>query len=89
MEHWQGILVNKQYLEGYEKQPEPKRGKEVVLRHVLNDLVARAEVGFGRYGTYLKTHNGRDSLVDAYEEALDLCMYLKQKIMEDQDLTKG
>lgn len=27
-------------------------------------------------------HNGRDALVDAYQEALDLTMYLRQAIEE-------
>ena len=35
-----------------------------------------------RYGTALQPHNGRDALLDAYEEALDLAMYLKQAIVE-------
>ena len=29
-----------------------------------------------------KAFNGRDALLDAYEEAIDLCMYLKQAIVE-------
>jgi len=32
--------------------------------------------------------NGRDALKDAYEEALDLAMYLKQAMIE-RDLDKG
>jgi hypothetical protein len=64
------------------QQPLPKPGQEVVLFHVLDDFKRRAETGKAQYGTYLETHNGRDALVDAYQEALDLCMYLKQTIME-------
>ena len=64
------------------QQPSPKPGQEVVLFHVLDDVKRRAETGKAQYGTYLETHNGRDALVDAYQEALDLCMYLKQVIME-------
>jgi hypothetical protein len=30
----------------------------------------------------LRAHNGRDALVDAYQEALDLCVYLRQVIQE-------
>lgn len=36
-----------------------------------------------KYGTYLQAFNGRNSLRDAYDEALDLCMYLRQKIEEE------
>lgn len=75
-----------QYLDGYEKQPDPKPGKDVVLVEVLKDLTERAERGRIKYGTYLMSHNGRDALVDAYEEALDLCMYLKQEIMDRMDV---
>jgi len=35
-----------------------------------------------KYHTYLLTHNGRDALIDAYQEALDLAMYLRQAIEE-------
>ena len=54
----------------------------VVLDYVLADLKARAEMGKEHYGEYLRTDNGRDALQDAYEEALDLCMYLKQALLE-------
>lgn len=64
------------------QQPLPTPGQEVVLFHVLDDFKRRAEMGKAQYGTYLETFNGRDALIDAYQEALDLCMYLKQAIME-------
>jgi len=41
-----------------------------------------ASVLLQKYGTYLQTHNGRDALWDAYQEAMDLCMYLRQAILE-------
>jgi len=34
------------------------------------------------YGKELKTFDGRDSLLDAYEEALDMAVYLKKARME-------
>ena len=49
-----------------------------LVYQVAEDLVARAEVGRERYGTYLEAHNGRDATMDAYQEALDLLMYLEQ-----------
>jgi hypothetical protein len=49
---------------------------------VLADVRARRELGLKRYGTFLQAGNGRDALRDAYEEALDLCMYLRQAIAE-------
>ena len=49
---------------------------------VAEDIAARKAVGIQRYGTPLQPHNGRDTLRDAYEEALDLAMYLRQAIYE-------
>ncbi len=65
-------------------EPQPTGNGRKVLDEVLRDLTLRAETGKEKYGTYLRTDNGRDALVDAYQEALDLCMYLKQKLMENE-----
>jgi hypothetical protein len=61
----------------------PHEGKTKVLDYVVSDLQARAEMGKSKYGHYLETGNGRNALQDAYEEALDMCMYLKQKLLEE------
>lgn len=63
-------------------QPAPTRGKEPVWPYVIQDLMQRVTAGRQRYGTELQTYNGRDALVDAYQEALDLCLYLRQAILE-------
>ena len=63
-------------------QPHPTTGKLTVLDYVLADMAERAAAGFHKYGTHLQTHNGRDALWDAYQEAMDLCMYLRQAILE-------
>lgn len=49
---------------------------------VIADIEARKVIGRKRYGTLLQPFNGRDALVDAYQEALDLCQYLRQVIEE-------
>lgn len=49
---------------------------------VLADMVERKQLGIQRYGTPLQAHNGRDALLDAYQEALDLALYLRQAIYE-------
>lgn len=49
---------------------------------VVADMQARDHLGESRYGTRLQPYNGRDSLRDAYEEALDLAVYLRQLIFE-------
>ena len=64
------------------KQPPPVAGKQDVTYLVIRDLSERAVIGQKKYGTRLMTHNGRRGLVDAYQEALDLCLYLKQVILE-------
>ena len=63
-------------------QPAPRPGEARVLDLVVADLQARAEDGHKKYGTYLHTWNGRNPLIDAYQEALDQCMYLRQAIEE-------
>ena len=62
----------------------PHIGTTRVLDYVLADLKSRAEMGKQKYGHYLETNNGRNALQDAYEESLDMCMYLKQKLLEDE-----
>lgn len=49
---------------------------------VVGDMQARHNLGIKRYGTPLQPHNGRDALRDAYEEALDLAVYLRTAIYE-------
>lgn len=49
---------------------------------VIDDMRERDRVGRQRYGTPLQTNNRRDALVDAYQEALDLVVYLRQAIEE-------
>ena len=65
-----------------EREPMPTNGKISVLPMVIKDLKSRDMIGRKKYGTTLQTKNGRDALVDAYQEALDLVMYLKQTLME-------
>jgi hypothetical protein len=79
-----------------EEEP-PTPGKETVLTHVLEDLKnnaelcrdlkSRAERGKEEYGTYLMTHNGRDPIRDAYLEALDMIMYIKQAQLEGTEMS--
>lgn len=49
-----------------------------LTNYVENDFIERERLGVESYGTPLHTHNGRDALVDAYEELLDAFMYLTQ-----------
>jgi len=44
---------------------------------VIKDLQDRKELGISRYGHALSAKLERDTLLDAYEEAMDLCIYLR------------
>lgn len=67
-------------------QPAPVRNKgRAIWPLVINDMIERDSVGRERYGTPLQANNGRDALVDAYQEALDLAVYLRQAIDERND----
>lgn len=67
-------------------QPMPEgRGPDIV-ELVKNDLELRAVIGKRKYGERLKPNNGRDALVDAYQESLDLCVYLRQVIVEREEI---
>lgn len=64
-------------------QPPPKANdKPAVWDLVMFDMHDRDTLGRSRYGVRLQPHNGRDALRDAYEEALDLAVYLRQAIYE-------
>lgn len=57
-----------------------------VKRDILRDLEKRNEQGMLSYGKSLRTFDGRDSGQDAYEEALDLVVYLTKMRMERAEL---
>lgn len=65
-------------------QPKPARSEwsASVTDAVIADMNERRERGIKKYGTELLTFNGRDALLDAYQESLDTTMYLKQALME-------
>lgn len=67
--------------EGDQAPPKPNE-LPAIQDLVMKDLLDRKMIGIKRYGTALQPHNGRDALLDAYEEAQDLCMYLRQAIYE-------
>ena len=65
------------------EQPAPTPNSHpAVWDLVIADMKARDLVGLERYKVRLQPFNGRDSLRDAYEEALDICVYLRQLIEE-------
>ena len=64
-------------------QPEPIHNNfPAVWSLVIEDMKSRDRVGRKRYGTPLQPFNGRDSLKDALDEAMDLVVYLRTAIYE-------
>lgn len=65
------------------EQPNPiANNNPPVWDLVMTDMSNRDKVGRERYGVPLQAYNGRDMLRDAYEEALDLAVYLRGAIYE-------
>jgi hypothetical protein len=62
-------------------------GPAGLVAQVVADIEARKQVGLERYGTLLQAFNGRDALLDAYQEVLDLCQYLRQMKEEQRPRT--
>lgn len=75
-----------------ERDPErdqqlPEANDSVPIQmQVMGDLHERMEFGARKYGTPLQANNGRNALQDAYEEVLDLACYLKQRLVEEEDV---
>lgn len=63
-------------------QPTPKGSGVDVARLVQADIEARIEKGAKQYGERLTTHNGRDAMIDLYQELLDSCVYIRQFLYE-------
>lgn len=45
---------------------------------VMADLQARKQLGLERYGSLLQAGNGRDAMLDLYEELQDAAVYARQ-----------
>lgn len=65
-------------------EPQPTPGGHSITELVLFDLQMRRTFGIKKYGQELLSNDGRDTLFDAYQEALDLCLYLR-KVIHDRD----
>jgi len=71
-------------------QPPPMpNDRPAIADLVIADIIERKRVGTERYGTPLQPFNGRDALIDAYQEALDLVQYLRQEIEERESRLRG
>ncbi len=63
-------------------QSHPKSDMPDLWPMVIKDMEERDRLGRAKYGIPLRSFNGRDPLVDAYQEVLDLSVYLRQEIEE-------
>lgn len=66
-------------------QQDPSEGTTAITPLVIKDLQDRSDAGKAKYGSVLKSNNGRNALWDAYQEAIDLVQYLRQLIEEEKD----
>lgn len=77
-----GGPLNNQVADIIDQPPPIPNDRVAIVDLVIEDMVERKRVGTERYGTPLQAHNGRDMLVDAYQEALDQCIYLRGEIAD-------
>lgn len=60
-------------------------GQDVWLL-VMKDMEDRRRAGIEKYGVLVRHDNGRDHLVDAYQEILDLAVYIRAQMEKDREL---
>jgi hypothetical protein len=65
-----------------DQQPTPEGKGPPIFDLMMEDIEERKAAGIKTYGEPLKAFNGRDPLVDAYQEVLDLAVYLRQELYE-------
>lgn len=66
-------------------EPAPTGTGKKVIDEVVLDIKARSDMVEKKYGTPLRTFNGRNAMMDLYQELLDSVMYAKQVLMEMED----
>ena len=62
--------------------PCPVPASPAVWDLVIADMKERDRIGTAKYGQHLTAGDGRDSLIDAYQEILDAAVYLRKEIEE-------
>ncbi len=78
------LRFNVEKIDAAKNEPSPKKGSIDIWPLVLEDIKNRVEMGKKKYDTVLQSENGRDALMDAYQEAIDLVLYLRQLIAENE-----
>jgi hypothetical protein len=52
---------------------------------VIADMRGRDQFGHDKYGVRIQPFNGRDNLIDAYQELLDSLVYFRSALFEQDD----
>lgn len=66
-------------------EPDPIRNDLPAIWEIVREEMGdRDAMGRNKHGGPLQPFNGRNNLWDAYQEALDLVVYLRTKIWEEQ-----
>ena len=68
------------------EQAPVKNTRTHVWELVIQDMRDRNNFGIRKYGTALQAFNGRNSAIDAYQEVLDLAVYLRQIVEEHSEM---
>lgn len=74
--------TNEQWIPPALPQPAPHPGQQDVLPYAVGFLQRRQAYGIGKYGTPLRTHNGREALTDWLQEEADRYLYAVQYVLE-------
>lgn len=69
-----------------EDQPPPiSNDRPSIHDLVIQDMQDRKQLGLERHGCPLQAHNGRNGLIDLYQELQDATAYVRQEIEEQND----
>jgi len=77
-------------LKSPKEQPSPiPNSSKPVWEMVIEDMKERDDFGRKRYGTPLQVGNGRDFMEDAYQELLDLVVYMRGELEKRRSINNG
>lgn len=83
------IITMVDYVDLSKKEPKPiKNDYPAVWDLVIADIQNRDRFGEAKYKTRLQPFNGRNVLVDLYQEMLDGIVYIRQLIYEQENQAK-
>jgi hypothetical protein len=66
------------------EEPPPTPSEGDVWLEIIADMEQRRQYGIDKYGQPVQRFNGRSALKDAYAEQLDLVVYMRQRIGEEE-----